>query len=219
MHPRAATEFLERNRDTFFGDLARAVATSSNTFVSGLLAEGEVQSLSDVARQGTGRSFHTVAERFSHSLSGLLDELSRTGAGFVRCIKPNPSLAPDSFSASMVLQQLRTCGMVQAVRMMMAMYGARIPYTDIAAGWGSGSDLPPPLATLSPKELVLHMCTLFDVPTSEYALGKTRLFFRAGQVRPDTPPRPHAPHIACCARHQPLHGPLLIWPRPHLAWP
>ena len=39
----------------------------------------------------------------------------------------------------MALHQLRTCGMVQAVHMMMAMYGARIAYVDIAACW-AGSD-------------------------------------------------------------------------------
>ena len=48
-------EFLERNRDTFFGDLARAVASSSCESVRTLLAEADVQSDSEVASKGTGR--------------------------------------------------------------------------------------------------------------------------------------------------------------------
>lgn len=65
----------------------------------------------------------------------------------------------------------------------MAMYGARIAYTDIASCWGGGkSILPEPLRSLEPKEFVIAMCKVFDVPIHEYAFGTTKLFFRAGQA-------------------------------------
>merc|ERR1719271_959525 len=66
---------------------------------------------------------------------------------------------------------------------MMAMYGARIAYTDIAASWAvAGNSLPDALATMEPRDLVMAICKAFDVPLHEYAFGKTKLFFRAGQA-------------------------------------
>ena len=108
---------------------------------------------------GSGKSYNTVAISFTMSLAGLLEELRRTDSGFVRCIKPNAPLTPNYFHATMALHQLRTCGMVQAVKMMMAMYGARFPYVDIVSSWTQGkSYLPAPLASLPPKELVMKLC-------------------------------------------------------------
>ena len=192
-------DFLERNRDTFFGDLSRAMIASSNPLVTQLLPPSEVQTSAEVTARGTGRSYATVASAFVTDLGALLTELGATDAGFVRCIKPNAALAPGTFDASMVLHQLRTCGMVQAVSMMAQMYGARMPYTDILGGYlggggggGGGGGAPPPssalllpesFATLStPREAVERLCGAFDVPPHEYAFGATKLFLRAGQA-------------------------------------
>jgi len=178
-----AAEFLERNKDTFYHDLARAVATSSNEYVRGLISSNDVQTAEEVAMGGSGKSYNTVAISFTNSLAALLDELALTDAGFVRCIKPNASLTPNVFHATNTLHQLRTCGMVQAVKMMMAMYGARIPYVDIVASYkGGGNKLPGMLAHLEAKQIVMAMCKAFDVSMTEYAFGKTKLFFRAGQA-------------------------------------
>ena len=222
-----AAEFLERNRDSFAGDLSRAIAASSSDYVRSLLPAESVQTTADVSSKGSGRSFQTVAGSFTASLATLLDELNLTDAGFVRCIKPNEQLRPKSFTSALVLQQLRTCGMVQAVAMMMAMYGARIPYEDIAKGWGvggeeggggegeggggsgeggrgegkggggggggegggggacfnaSGSFLAEGMRALPPRELVTALCLASEVPTCEYALGVSKVFFRAGQA-------------------------------------
>ena len=182
-----AAQFVERNSDTFFGDLSRAIAASSNALVRSLISEDDVQTEEEVARHGVGKSYGTVAERFVNDLKGLLAELGESDAGFVRCIKPNATLTPATFDASMVLHQLRTCGMVQAVKMMMSMYGARLAYIDIISGWagsvGGLSWLPDVLSTLPPRAAVEKICHAFDVSTAEYAFGETRLFFRAGQVR------------------------------------
>ncbi len=40
-------------------------------------------------------------------LRDLIEELDETGLHFVRCIKPNAQLQPNSFDAPMTLQQLR----------------------------------------------------------------------------------------------------------------
>ena len=124
-----------------------------------------------------------TSARLGMLTSAHLSALAPLLPGFVRCIKPNEDLTPSTFAPSMVLQQLRTCGMVQAVRMMMKMYGHRPLYTDIVSGWlGGSSRLPHALAALPPREVVMHICRAFEVPTHEYAFGTTRVFFRAGRA-------------------------------------
>ena len=153
-----AAQFVERNSDTFFGDLSRAIHNSSNALVKALIPEDEVQTVQEVILHGVGKSYGTVAERFVSDLKGLLTELGETDAGFVRCIKPNTTLTPASFDGPMVLHQLRTCGMVQAVKMMMSMYGARLAYGDIILGWagaiGGATWLPDVLGGLEPRAAV-----------------------------------------------------------------
>lgn len=55
-----------------------------------LIDESKVQTVDEVALSGVGKSYNTVALEFTTSLAGLLDELSETDAGFVRCIKVPP---------------------------------------------------------------------------------------------------------------------------------
>ncbi len=48
-----------------------------------------------------------MGNRFGVQLRELIAELDTTGLHFVRCIKPNAALKPDSFEAPMTLHQLR----------------------------------------------------------------------------------------------------------------
>lgn len=46
----------------------------------------------------------------------------------VRCLKPNDELAPDSFDPKQIVEQLRYCGVLEAVRVSRAGYPTRYPH-------------------------------------------------------------------------------------------
>jgi myosin heavy subunit len=59
---------------------------------------------------GRGRassSSATVSSRFNSQLEDLMVGLEGTGLHFVRCIKPNSKLQPNTFEQQMILSQLR----------------------------------------------------------------------------------------------------------------
>jgi myosin-5 len=46
----------------------------------------------------------------------------------VRCLKPNDELAPDNFDPKQIVEQLRYCGVLEAVRVSRAGYPTRYPH-------------------------------------------------------------------------------------------
>lgn len=170
-----AADFLQKNRDAFFPHLAASLACSSSDFVRGLCpAPAPAEAL---RANGTGVSFGTVASGFASSLTALINELRATRASFVRCVKPNASLTPGNFDERLALQQLRTCGQLEAVHMMRAMFPMRI---DIDALHQKFIQHLPSAQSLSARDFCIMICQAFDVPPHEYAVGLTKLFFRAG---------------------------------------
>ena len=51
----------------------------------------------------------------------------------MRCIKPNPRLAPGELHGESVIGQLRHSGTLDAVALIQSGYPTRIPYADIKA--------------------------------------------------------------------------------------
>jgi len=143
-----------------------------------LFPQREVDALA--SEKGAGKGFFSVSDGFVRSLSSLLEELKSTDASFVRCIKPNKPLTPRVCDSGFVLQQLRTCGMLEAVQMMRAMYPSRVPFEDIVKAYQHR--LPAFLPRLPPRDFVAFVCAALDVDASDYAVGKTKIFFKAGRA-------------------------------------
>ena len=76
------------------------------------------------------RSGQTVSSKFSTQLRELVQELDGTGLHFVRCIKPNIQLLPDKFESSLVLTQLRCCGVLEVARVSRAGFPTRYRHAD-----------------------------------------------------------------------------------------
>ena len=86
--------------------------------------------------------FHPGADGQSHC---------RTELHFVRCVKPNAAQVPSTFDASLVLHQLRCCGVLEVTRIARAGYPTRYLRQDFADRYGvlltpkaSGKSRPPP---------------------------------------------------------------------------
>lgn len=160
-----AAGFLEKNRDTLYVELAQALTQSTQPLMQELFPEKEIDAAS-LRCKGSGKSYATVANVFLESLSSLLSELSETDAGFVRTIKPNHALKPQAANARLVLGQLRTCGMLQAVKMIRSMFPSRTVHDDVVARYRAAlrCDF---MNELSPRDFVTAFCGAFDVPPEQ----------------------------------------------------
>lgn len=175
-----AADFLEKNCDHTSVEIEGALANSRvpllrELFATSLVARDPASFLMPTAptSTGDGGTYGFASRTFASSLRQLMQELEATAPFFIRCIKPNDALAPGACDDALVLTQLQACGMLQATHMIRAMYPSRAAYKDVLSAFSSWLYWWPG----SQKDLVELICASYDVPPSQYSLGKTRVFF------------------------------------------
>ncbi|KAI5058537.1 hypothetical protein GOP47_0026707 [Adiantum capillus-veneris] len=125
-----------------------------------------------------------IVQKLNYSqgqLSRLMQRLGDTEPHFIRCVKPNTLQRPDLFEDDLVLQQLRSCGVLEAVRIARAGYPTRLSHHKFANRYGC---LLPQNSAMQGDALnkcvaILHQ---FNIPPEMYQMGLTKLFLRAGQI-------------------------------------
>uniref|UniRef100_A0A914C028 Uncharacterized protein n=1 Tax=Acrobeloides nanus TaxID=290746 RepID=A0A914C028_9BILA len=167
--------FLEKNKDTVNEQLLKVIDNTSFKFLKEVVREVLVSSSSGAKRK------KTVAFQFRDSLKELITVLSSTRPHYVRCIKPNDEKESFYFEPKRAIQQLRACGVLETVRISAAGYPSRWPYDDFARRYRV---LYPEGKTTwrdRPKEFAKKACEKW-LDDGKFALGKTKVFFRTGQV-------------------------------------
>ncbi|XP_055077033.1 unconventional myosin-Vb [Periophthalmus magnuspinnatus] len=174
--------FLDKNRDTVFEELVNILKASQSELVAELFQQ---QSTSpSVAQESihSGRRAHklTVGFQFRQSLQLLMDTLNNTTPHYVRCIKPNDFKEPFTFDPKRTVQQLRACGVLETIRISAAGYPSRWTYEEFYTRYrvllrgAHGQEQ----AQVSCQKALPKL-----IPDPEqYRFGKTKVFFRAGQV-------------------------------------
>uniref|UniRef100_A0A8C8GJR5 Myosin VB n=1 Tax=Oncorhynchus tshawytscha TaxID=74940 RepID=A0A8C8GJR5_ONCTS len=120
----------------------------------------------------------TVGHQFRSSLQLLMETLNATTPHYVRCIKPNDEKEAFSFESRRAVQQLRACGVLETIRISAAGYPSRWTYPDFFNRYRvlmKKSDM-----TIGDKKLVSVFLSHQD--PDKFQFGKTKIFFRAGQV-------------------------------------
>eukprot|EP00584_Thalassiosira_punctigera_P000378 CAMPEP_0172539274 /NCGR_PEP_ID=MMETSP1067-20121228/10496_1 /TAXON_ID=265564 ORGANISM="Thalassiosira punctigera, Strain Tpunct2005C2" /NCGR_SAMPLE_ID=MMETSP1067 /ASSEMBLY_ACC=CAM_ASM_000444 /LENGTH=2104 /DNA_ID=CAMNT_0013324925 /DNA_START=492 /DNA_END=6806 /DNA_ORIENTATION=- len=80
-------------------------------------------------RDGRGSvATKSVGAQFSAQLAQLRSRIDVTVPHYIRCLKPNDELVPDSFDPKMIVDQLRCGGVLEAVRVSRAGYPTRYPH-------------------------------------------------------------------------------------------
>ncbi|KAG7513176.1 unconventional myosin-Vb-like [Solea senegalensis] len=178
--------FLDKNRDTVFEELVNILKASQSELVAELfqqqenatsaVANGSVRS----GKRSTREHKLTVGFQFRQSLQMLMDTLNSTTPHYVRCIKPNDLKQPFLFDPKRIVQQLRACGVLETIRISAAGFPSRWTYEEFFSRYrvllrGSQSQQ---------EAQALCRGTLPQVITDpdQYCFGKTKVFFRAGQV-------------------------------------
>ncbi len=116
-------KWIEKNKDEVPRAMVQLLESSSNSFVKMLALVLEVENDSDGSMNSSltssisrKRNQKTVAKQFSSQLLKLREKIGETTPYFVRCIKPNQQLTPDNYCHKVVLDQLKSLGVMEAVR-------------------------------------------------------------------------------------------------------
>ncbi|XP_059214173.1 unconventional myosin-Vb isoform X2 [Centropristis striata] len=185
--------FLEKNRDTVYEEQINILKASQFQLVADLFHEKDdvpagpkssrvnVRAAKSVPKTPNKEHRKTVGHQFRRSLQLLMETLNATTPHYVRCIKPNDEKESFSFDSKRAVQQLRACGVLETIRISAAGYPSRWTYPDFFSRYRvllNKSDM-----TLADKKLVCKKLleTLIKEPDM-FQFGKTKIFFRAGQV-------------------------------------
>ncbi|XP_052133735.1 protein OPAQUE1-like [Oryza glaberrima] len=165
--------FLEKNRDYVNLEHQNLLCSSKCSFLSGLFA------LQQDDPSKSSYKFSSIASRFKQQLQALMETLSSTEPHYIRCVKPNSMNYPQKFENGSVLQQLRSGGVLEAIRISLAGYPTRRTYTEFIDRFGL---LLPEHMDERFDEKSLTEKILRQLHLENFQLGRTKVFLRAGQI-------------------------------------
>ncbi|TNN00172.1 hypothetical protein fugu_011418 [Takifugu bimaculatus] len=184
--------FLEKNRDTLYEELVEIMRASEFPFLADFFQEEEQQNTVNgrgvkvrPARPGvkpSNRQLKTsVGDKFRSSLSLLMVTLNATTPHYVRCIKPNDEKLPFEYDSRRVVQQLRACGVLETIRISAQSYPSRWTYIEFYSRYSilmsqQEADLS------DKKQTCKNVLQRVIQDPNQYKFGRTKIFFRAGQV-------------------------------------
>jgi myosin-5 len=141
----SSSGLLEKNRNEVAQEILDCFLLSSKSFVCSLNSSNSavpslnssVPSLKRAASHrsvpmkpaaSVGKKTITLASQFSKQLQELVSKIRTTRSHFIRCIKSNNELLPESFDYEMVMTQLRCGGALGAVQVFRAGFPNRMDF-------------------------------------------------------------------------------------------
>ncbi|KAI4871692.1 hypothetical protein NFI96_000225 [Prochilodus magdalenae] len=191
--------FLEKNKDTvneeqihvlkaskfdllveLFQDEEKAISPTGAVPATGGRTRLSVKP--DKGKPGQSSKEHkkTVGLQFRNSLQLLMETLNATTPHYVRCIKPNDYKYAFTFDPKRAVQQLRACGVLETIRISAAGFPSRWTYQEFFSRYRvlmKQKDVLP-----DKKMTCKNVLEKLVQDPDKYQFGKTKIFFRAGQV-------------------------------------
>ncbi|XP_055517070.1 LOW QUALITY PROTEIN: unconventional myosin-Va-like [Leucoraja erinacea] len=188
--------FLEKNKDTVYEEQITVLKASKLTLLAELFqdekqvssptdgrppfARATVKSAKPRALQPSKEHKKSVGHQFRNSLHLLMETLNATTPHYVRCIKPNDDKFAFTFDPKRAVQQLRACGVLETIRISAAGFPSRWTYQEF---FNRYRVLMKQKDVLSDKKLTCkNVLEKLIKDQDKYQFGKTKIFFRAGQV-------------------------------------
>ncbi|CAG5135330.1 unnamed protein product, partial [Candidula unifasciata] len=194
-----ADGFLEKNRDTVLEEQVNTLRASQFQLVSALFMEetedvapggaggrrnrssSTTQPVRVQPKAGSKQNKKTVGSQFRDSLCSLMDTLNATSPHYIRCIKPNDLKEAFLFEPKRAVEQLRACGVLETIRISAAGYPSRWTYPEFFQRYR---------VLASSRHIIKHdlqktcevILSALIADEDKYRFGKTKIFFRAGQV-------------------------------------
>ncbi|KAM9311374.1 unconventional myosin-Va isoform 4-T4 [Gastrophryne carolinensis] len=217
--------FLEKNKDTVFEEQVKVLKASKFKLLTELFKDDE-QVTSPTSTTSTGRTLlsrtglrkpkaeqaskehkKTVGHQFRNSLHLLMETLNATTPHYVRCIKPNDFKYPFTFDSKRAVQQLRACGVLETIRISAAGFPSRWTYQEFFSRYRvlmKQKDVLP-----DRRQTCKNVLEKLILDKDKYQFGKTKIFFRAGQVAYLEKIRADKLRMACIRIQKTIRGWLL----------
>ncbi|ETI23360.1 hypothetical protein G647_05161 [Cladophialophora carrionii CBS 160.54] len=173
--------WLEKNKDPLNDNLTRLLAASKDDHIANLFSDcvDEVDEPYSPRSRVKKGLFRTVAQRHKEQLSILMRQLHSTQPHFVRCILPNHKKKPKQFVAPLVLDQLRCNGVLEGIRIARTGFPNRLTFAEFRSRYEVlCKDMPK--GYLGGQEAAKIMLNRLQMEQSNYRVGLTKVFFRAG---------------------------------------
>ncbi|KAL9686540.1 hypothetical protein QQ045_024001 [Rhodiola kirilowii] len=164
--------FLDKNKDYIVPEHQDLLSASSCSFVADLFPP--------LPEEMTKSSkFSSIGYRFKLQLQQLMETLNSTEPHYIRCVKPNSSLEPSVFENINVINQLRSGGVLEAIRISYAGYPTHRTFAEFIERFAilavevlkEGYD---------EKEACIKILEKTGITGSQ--IGKTKVLLRAGHM-------------------------------------
>ncbi|CAI5465851.1 unnamed protein product [Closterium sp. Yama58-4] len=163
--------FLEKNKDYVVMEHQTVLSESKDPFVAGLFPVP--------AGDKAKTKFTSLGSSFKQQLAELMATLNQTQPNYIRCVKPNGKYQPQLFENINVIHQLRCGGVLEAIRISCAGYPTRRTFDEFLDRF---SFLDPEACDGSQDDKTAITTLLDKLGFSNYQVGKTQVFLRAGQM-------------------------------------
>lgn len=160
--------WLEKNRDRLKEDLIELTRNSTEPFVASLIPE-------PIKIRGKNL---TVGGHFKIQLNSLLNMINQTKPAWIRCIKSHSIKKPSRFHRGEVIDQLRSSGVLETVKMRREGFSVRIPLQQFWSKYRFlvNSGVTSTNVDISKKcQLILDSA---ELNKTQAQVGKTKVFIR-----------------------------------------
>ncbi|KAL0668612.1 hypothetical protein Bca4012_031316 [Brassica carinata] len=175
-------QFLDKNKDYVVAEHQDLLNASKCSFVSGLFPP--------LPKASSKSKFSSIGARFKLQLQQLMETLNLTEPHYIRCVKPNNLLQPTVFDNANVLHQLRSGGVLEAIRVKCAGYPTNRTFIEFLKRFIilAPEILKGEYVSVLPIKLELSNCSWSLLSQFPYLtlfpskIGKSKVFLRAGQM-------------------------------------
>uniref|UniRef100_A0A8C2J375 Slow myosin heavy chain 2 n=1 Tax=Cyprinus carpio TaxID=7962 RepID=A0A8C2J375_CYPCA len=187
------SNWLVKNKDPLNETVVGLFQKSTMKLLSVLFANYAASDAGKSAKGGTkkkGSSFQTVSALHRENLNKLMTNLRSTHPHFVRCLIPNETKTPGAMENPLVMHQLRCNGVLEGIRICRKGFPNRILYGDFKQRYCKFNQLCvyrilnpaaiPEGQFIDNKKGAEKLLGSLDIDHSQYKLGHTKVFFKAG---------------------------------------
>ncbi|KAJ4885060.1 Myosin-16 [Raphanus sativus] len=164
-------QFLDKNKDYVVAEHQDLLNASKCSFLSGLFPP--------LPKESSKSKFSSIGARFKLQLQQLMETLNYTEPHYIRCVKPNNLLQPTVFDNANVLHQLRSGGVLEAIRVKCAGYPTNRTFIEFLNRF---IILAPEILKGEYEADVACKWILEKKGLTGYQIGKSKVFLRAGQM-------------------------------------
>ncbi|GFQ86250.1 myosin heavy chain, muscle [Trichonephila clavata] len=175
--------WLEKNKDPLNDTVVDQFKHASNKLLNDIFEDHSGLGADDPKKGGgrkKGSGFQTVSALYREQLNKLMTTLRQTQPHFVRCIIPNETKSPGVIDSHLVMHQLTCNGVLEGIRICRKGFPNRMVYPDFKHRYTILAPNSLPNGFIDAKAATEKLCEAIKLDSTDFRLGLTKVFFRAG---------------------------------------